>query len=148
MDKLNELGTPQKLIAGGGILLLVASFLPWYKVSLSFGDLGGLSFTANGWQAPGALFSILAVLAGIVLVGSILGPLFSDMKLPDLGSVSWIQARLGLGGGALALVIIKFLSESSSLSYGFYLGLIAAAAMAAGSYMLYQEDKDKDKDKG
>ncbi len=33
MDKLNELSTGEKLIAGGGVVLLIASFLPWYKVS-------------------------------------------------------------------------------------------------------------------
>jgi hypothetical protein len=140
VDKINEMSTGEKLIAGGGLVLLIASFLPWYKVSVGIGDFSA-SFSANGWEAPGALWSILAVICGVVLAGAVLGPKFANMQLPALGSVTWGQAFLGLGAAALALVIIKFLSESSSLSYGFYLGFIAAVALAAGGYLLYTEEK-------
>jgi len=140
MDKINELSTGEKLIAGGGILLLIASFLPWYKVSVSFGDFSA-SASANGWEAPGALFSILAVIIGIVLAGAVLGPKFGNMQLPALGSITWGQAFVGGGGAALLLLVIKFLNESSSISYGFFVGFIAAAALAAGGYLLYSEEK-------
>lgn len=140
MDKINEMSTGEKLIAGGGIVLLIASFLPWYKVSGSvFG--ASLSYTRSGWESPGALFSILAVLIGLVMAGAVLGPKFGNMQLPDLGSATWPQAYMGSGVAALALVIIKFLNESSSLSYGFFLGFLAALALAAGGYMLYTEEK-------
>ncbi len=63
------------------------------------------------------------------------------MQLPDLGSITWGQAYVGGGAAALVLVIIKFLNESSHLSFGFYLGFLAAAALAAGGYLLYTEEK-------
>jgi len=141
MDKINELSMGEKLISGGGILLLIASFLPWYKVSFDLGPIGSTSFTANGWEAPGAIFSILAVIIGVVLAGAVLGPKLGNMQLPALGSITWGQAFVGGGAAALALIIIKFLNESSSLSFGFFLGIIAAAALAAGGYLLYTEEK-------
>ena len=140
MDKLNELSTGEKLISGGGILLLIASFLPWYKVSVSFGEFSA-SASANGWQDPGAIFSILAVILGVLMVGAVLGPKFGNMQLPALGSITWGQAFLGAGAAILVLVVIKFLNESSSISYGFFLGFIAAVALAAGGYLMYIEEK-------
>ncbi len=141
MEKINEMSTGEKLIAGGGIVLLIASFLPWYKVTASFGGFSA-SASANGWDAPGSLFSILAVLIGIVMAAAVLAPKFSTIQLPDLGgSVTWGQAYAGAGIAALVLVIIKFLNESSHLSYGFFLGFLAVLALAAGGYMLYTEEK-------
>ena len=140
MDRINQLTTGEKLIAGGGIAMLIASFLPWYKVSVSFGEFSA-SASANGWEDPGAIFSILAVLIGVVMLAAVLAPKFGNMQLPDLGSVTWGQAHFGLGVAALALVVIKFLNESSSISYGFFIGFIAAIALAAGGYLLYTEEK-------
>ena len=140
MDKLNTLSLGEKLAAGGGILMFIASFLPWYKVTVEFLDFKD-SFTANGWDAPGAIWSILAVFIGIALVVAILGPKFANLQLPNLGSITWGQAFLGLGGASVVFVVLKLLNESSSISYGFFLGIIAALAMAAGGYLLYTEEK-------
>jgi hypothetical protein len=130
----------EKLAAGGGVLMFIASFLPWYKVTVEFLEFSE-SFTANGWDAPGAIWSILAVFIGLALVVAILGPKLANMQLPALGSITWGQAFAGLGGLSLLFIILKFLNESSSISYGFFLGIIAALAMAAGGYLLYTEEK-------
>lgn len=141
MDKINEMSTGEKLIAGGGIVLLIASFLPWYKVSVS--ALGfSASASASGWESPGALFSILAVIIGVVMAAAVLAPKFSTVQLPDLGgSLTWGQAYFAGGIATLVLVIIKFLDHSSNLSYGFFLGFLAAIALAAGGYMLYTQER-------
>ena len=138
MDKINALSNGEKLIAGGGIVILVASFLPWYSI-----DVLGVSFTRNGWESPGALWSLLAVIIGVVMAAAVVVPKFSDMKLPDLGSITWPQAHLGLGAAALVLVIIKFLNESSELGFGFYIGFLAALALAAGGYLYFTENGGK-----
>jgi hypothetical protein len=141
MDKLNQLSLGEKLVGGGGVLMLIASFLPWYKISFGIAGLAHVSVSRNGWQSPGGLWSLLAVLISIALAGSIAAVKFGNMKMPDLGSVTWGQAYLG-GGAAVALcVIIKLINESSYISFGFYLGIIAAAAVAAGGYLLYTEEK-------
>src|SRR5688572_32689019 len=130
----------EKLAAGGGVLMFIASFLPWYKVTVEFLEFSE-SFTANGWDAPGAIWSILAVFIGLALVVAILGPKLANMQLPALGGITWGQAFAGLGGLSLLFIILKLLNESSSISYGFFLGIIAALAMAAGGYLLYTEEK-------
>jgi hypothetical protein len=139
VDKLNTLSNGEKLIAGGGVVMLIASFLPWYKID--FGSI--VSVSRNGWQSPGAIWSLLAVLIGIVMAGAILGPKFANIQLPDLGSITWPQAHLGLGVAALIFVILKFINESSYLSFGFYLGFLAALALAAGGYLYFTESGGK-----
>lgn len=116
--------------------MLIASFLPWYRVSFF-----GTSASINGWEAPGAFFSILAVLVAVVLAGAILAPKFGNVVLPNLGSITWGQAFLGGGIAVVALVVLKFINESSFMSFGFYLGFLAAAAVAAGGYLLYTEEQ-------
>jgi hypothetical protein len=137
LEKINTLSNGEKLAAGGGVLMVIASFLPWYKI-----DFAGLvSVSRSGWQSPGAIWSVLAVFAAIALLIAILGPKFANLTLPNLGTITWGQAFLGLGAAAVLFLVIKFINESSYLSFGFYLGFIAALAMAAGGYLLYTEEK-------
>jgi hypothetical protein len=143
VDKLNTLSNGEKLIAGGGILMLIASFLPWYKIDLDFGEFGSASASASGWESPGALWSILALICGIAMAAAVLLPKFANVVLPDLGSVTWPQAFLGLGVAALVFVLLKLLNESSYMSYGFFLGIIAAIALAAGGYLYFTENGGK-----
>ena len=138
MDKINQLSTGEKLVAGGGILLLIDAFLfPWYSV-----DLGVVDFSRNGLQSPEAIWSILAVLIGIGLAVAVLGPKFANMQMPVLPS-NLTLGQLYLGGGALsfALLVLKYLLESNYVAIGFYLGFILTAAIGIGGYLLYTEEK-------
>jgi hypothetical protein len=141
MDMVSQLSMGQKLIAGGGILMLIASFLPWYKVSFSVAQIGfSTSVSRSGWQSPGGIWSILAVLLAVAMAGVVIARL-ANVALPDLGSVTWGQAMLGGGVAVAVLVVIKLLNHSSNLSFGFFLGIIAAVALAAGGYLLYSEER-------
>ena len=138
MDKINMLSTGEKLIAGAAILLLLDSFIfPWYSV-----DLGIVDFTANAWEAPGAIWSILAVLIGIGLAVAVLGPKFANMQMPALPS-NLTMGQLFLGGGILAFIflVLKFINESDYVGFGFWIGFVLTAAMAAGGYLMYAEEK-------
>jgi hypothetical protein len=139
MDKLNELSTGEKLIAGGGLLMLIASFLPWYDFDFGLEFVG--SITRNGWQSPGALWSILATLLAVILAAAVLAPKFGNVRLPDLRNITLGQAFLGGGAAVAVCILLKLASESGSMSYGFFLGIIAAVAIAAGGYLLYSEEK-------
>jgi hypothetical protein len=138
VDKVNMLSTGEKLIVGAAILLFLDSFIfPWYSVDFING-----SIDRNGWQSPGALWSILAVLIGLALAAAILGPKFANMQLPDLpNNVTMGLVFLGGGGLAFLFLILKFLNESDYVAIGFWLGFIFTAAMAAGGYLLYTEEK-------
>jgi hypothetical protein len=135
VDKINSLSNGEKLIAAGGVVLLIASFLPWYSVD--FGEFG--SIDRNGWESPGAIWSVLAVIIGVIMAAVVLAPKFGNVALPDLGSVTWAQALLGLGSAALLFIILKLINESSSMAFGFFLGILAAIALAAGGYLYFTE---------
>ena len=141
MDKLVEkfmaLGIGEKIIIVAGLVLFIDGFLPWYSIDL--GQFG--SFTANGWESPGALWSMLAVLIGLAMGAVVVLKGLTEVEIPDnVGGVSWPKILLGGGVAALVLVVIKFLNENSSLGFGFYLGIIAAAALAAGGFLMFREE--------
>src|SRR3970282_2693240 len=131
------LGIGEKIIVIAGLVLLIDGFLPWYSVDL--GPFG--SFTRNGWQSPGGLWSMLAILIGLAMAAVVVLKGLTEVEIPDnIGGQSWARILLGGGGAALVLVVIKFLNESSSLAFGFYLGFIAAAALAVRGVLLYREE--------
>lgn len=140
MDKLLErfkaLSTPEKIIVVAGIGLLIDGFLPWYKV-----DLGFASVSFNGWEAPGAAWSILAILIGTVMSGVIILKHFVGTVLPDnVNGITWPKLHLGGGVAALGFVLLKLLTESSFIAFGFYVGIIAAAALAVAGFLMYREE--------
>src|SRR3989304_2620183 len=65
MDKLIErfqaLSIGEKIIIIAGAVLLIDGFLPWYSVSAEFAGVK-VSASASGWESPGALWSMLAIL--------------------------------------------------------------------------------------
>ncbi len=140
-EQFQKMGLGEKIILIAGPLLFIDSFLKWYSVSFeAFGFSASVS--RSGWQSPGALWSILAVLIGLVMCGLVVAIRFGNVKLPELPQgVTWARLHLGLGGAAVLFVLVKFINESSSLSYGFYIGIILALALAAGGFLLFQEEQ-------
>jgi len=140
-EQFQKMGLGEKIILIAGPLLFIDSFLRWYN--FSFEGLGiSLSVSRSGWQSPGAIWSILAVLIGLVMFGLIAAVRFGNVKMPDLPQgVTWARLHLGLGAAAVLFVVIKFVNESSNLSYGFFIGIILVVALAAGGFLLYQEEQ-------
>jgi hypothetical protein len=141
MDKLNNLSTGEKLIAGGGVLMLIASFFDWWHF-----DEAGIEVGRSGWGDPGAIWSILAILLSIALVAVIVAIRFGNVNMPDLPeNVTW---GLIFGGGAALIVVLMLLkawriadAPGGGFGIGFWLGLIATVAIAAGGFLLYSEEK-------
>ena len=142
MDKINLLSMPEKAIAGGGILMLIASFLDWWSYSVEgFGSVG-----EGGWGSPGSIWGVLAILISIVLAAIVLGTRLANMQMPALPeSVTWGKVW---GGGAAAVVVLMLLKAwrimdvpVGGFGIGFFLGVIAAAAIAYGGYMMYTAEK-------
>ena len=140
IEKFMALSIGEKLIVIAGLVLLIDGFLPWYSVSVEFAGVE-VSDSANGWGAPGALWSMLAVLIGIAMAGVVGVKISTEGVIPEnVGGFTWPKIFLGGGVAALLLVVIKFLNESSSLGFGFYLGFLAAAALAVGGFLMYREE--------
>jgi len=136
---LNKLTTSDKVIAGSGIVLFIAYFLPWFKVD--FGQFGG-SVSASGGDV-GFLWSTFPMLIGLLLAGSVIATKLFDVKLPDM-PVPLGQIYLGLGGLAAVLVVLKLLigedpSELVKRSFGLFIAAIAAIGLAAGGFLKFQE---------
>ncbi len=137
LERFNALRIQEKSILVAGLVLLVDGFLPWYSL-----DLGLVSFTANGWQDPGAIWSILAILIGAAMAGVIIAKAFTDVKLPDeVGGMSWPKIHLGAGAAVLGLLLVKLLLESNYIGFGFYVGMLAALALAGSGFWLYREEQ-------
>ena len=141
MDKINLLSMPEKAIAGGGVLMLIASVLDWFRISE-----GPFSFGESGWGKPGEIWSILAILLAIVLAGIIVATRLGNMQMPALPEgVTWGKVW---GGGAAAIVVLMILKAwrimdvpVGGFGIGFFLAVIATAAIAYGGYMMYSEEK-------
>ncbi len=139
---LNKLTTSDKIIAGSGLVLFIAYFLPWFKVD--FGPLGG-SVSASGGDV-GFFWATLPMLLGLIAAGVVIANKLFDVKLPDL-PIPWGQAFLGAGGLAALLVVLKLLigEDPSSIvkrSFGLFLAALAALGLAAGGFLKFKEDAD------
>ena len=137
---LKKLSLGDQIIGGSGIVLLIASFLPWFKVDLGpFGDA-----SANGWDV-GFFWCILPVLIGIAMVAVVAIRAFSPQtKLPDL-PLPWDQALFIAGCVAAAIVVLKLLIGDSPLDRGFglFLAALASIGLAAGGYVKWKMDPAK-----
>ncbi|MFZ6004002.1 MAG: hypothetical protein ACOYXM_08725 [Actinomycetota bacterium] len=140
---LNKLTTSDKIIAGSGIVLFIAYFLPWFEA-----DAGIVSVTASGGDV-GFFWATLPMLIGLVLAAAVIANKLFDVKLPDL-PVPWGQAFLGAGALAALLVVLKLIIGEDadgaeafgidiSRSFGIFLAALAAIGLAVGGYLKMQE---------
>ena len=144
MDKINALSMPEKAIAGGGVLMLIAAlFFDWYH--LSFEGFGG---GTGGFDQPGSIWGILAILISIAMAGVVVATKLANVTMPALPEgVTW---GMVWGGGAAAVVLFMILKAwrisavpIGGFGIGFFIGVVATVAIAYGGYMLYTEEKSK-----
>jgi len=137
IEKFNALSIGEKIILPAGVVLFIVGFLPWYSVDL--GPLG--TYSRNGWESPGAIWSILAILVGLAMAGVVVVKNLGTVAVPDnVGGVTWPKIHLGAGVAALLFVLIKLANESSHVGFAFYIGIIATAALAAGGFLMFREE--------
>ena len=140
MDKLT---TSDKLILGGGIVFLIAMFMPWWGIDTDFGDAAnnGWDYFLGGWL-PLILIAILAVHVAITRFSP-------DTNIPDL-PIPWSQGYLIAGIAAAVIVILRLIVPADECAAGFcidldrmfgiFIAVIAAICVAVGSYLKSKED--------
>lgn len=142
MEKIKTMSLGEKLVAGGGVLMVIALlFLDWWHVSVEGFGGGGSSGTGD----PGSIWGILILLIAIVLAGAVIGAKIANMKMPALPTgMTWGKV---FGYGAAALVVLMLLKAwrindvpVGGFGIGFWVGVVAAAAIAYGGYLLYREE--------
>jgi hypothetical protein len=139
---ISKLTTGERIIAGSGLLFLIAMFLPWWGLDLDeFGTPSN-----NGWDY--FLTGWLPLLIIIVMVAQIALDKFSTTELPTL-PLSWSQVHL-IGGAVVAVlvllrVIIGADEGAAGLEFdldrmwGLWVALVAAIGVAVGGYLKSQE---------
>jgi len=142
VEKFKGLGLGGQIIVVAAIVLFIDSFLDWYSVSVGIGDFK-VSASASGWDAPGAIWSILAVLIGLAMGGvTVARALMAPGTIPDnISGFTWPKIMLGAGGVAALFILIKLINESSHLAFGFYIGIICVAALCAGAFLQFQAEQ-------
>jgi hypothetical protein len=124
------------VVAGGAAVAFIASFLPWYGVSV-----GPFSASVSGWSAG---FTAWAGAMLLTIAGALLVVRRSGGTLPSL-QVSPSVLVAGIAALGLLLVIIRWatlpryrlseLSYNAGARYGLYLALIAGIAEVAAAVM-------------
>ena len=139
---LTKLSTSEKVIGASGIVLLLASFLPWFSVDLGqFGEASG-----NGWDM-GFLFGPLPVLLGLVMVAHVaISNFMPDLELPEL---PWPMVHMVAGILAAVLVVLKLLIGEDDgtpvvdidvdRAFGLFLATLAAIGLGVGGFLYRKE---------
>jgi hypothetical protein len=145
---MSKLSTGSWILLGGGVLLLLDSFIfSWQKMCIDFGGLGdlvgggGVCAKASMWGGDAGFVGVIVGLLVIALiVWEVIGLVGMDLSLPM--AASKISAYLGFA--TLAFVIIKFLLVmTNEVAFGAFLGLVFALAIGYGAWMRFQEPETK-----
>lgn len=124
---LSALSSTRKLLLGGGILLFINSFLPWYHASFM-----GTSVSANGWHQLGTLAWIVLLVVLIWEAARIAGMTPVEGRQADLASASGVLISVLFG----VIFLIQRLSDGS-LGIGFWIGLVLLAVVAYAAFQLF-----------
>jgi hypothetical protein len=123
--ELRRLSWGDRLAAIGGIVMLVALFLPWYSVD-------GKDLTA--WEAMAFDDVILAVTAVLAIAAAFV------VSLRALSSISVAITSMAIMPAAVCLVVTVYRlvspapSGDASLEVGAWLALAASVAIAVGAW--------------
>ncbi|MDP1819039.1 MAG: hypothetical protein Q8K58_03995 [Acidimicrobiales bacterium] len=138
---LSKLSTSDKVIAGSGLVLFIASFLPWFEVSVA-----GFSESGNGWDV-GFVWAGIPALLGLAAAAVVLLTKAGTANVPDL-PITWGQAFLAAGALSAILVVLKLIMGEDGAfgidvdrAWGLFLATLAALAFAAGGFMKYREEQ-------
>ena len=129
-DDIKALPRNDQAVLGLGVLAFIASFFPFYGVSVNLGGFKA-SESINTWHSY-AVLGILLVLAATLLAAA---QVFAGSSLPSMPmSANFLVAALA-AVGTLLIVIRGFTYDSAStpggsvgLKWGFYVMLVVCVA--------------------
>ena len=127
----SKLSMGAKVALIGGAVLVINLFLPWYSVSA-----GPFSVSLNAFDAEFLAWggSFLAIAGAVVLLLKAMGT-----KDVNAGQFKTEQLALLLGGVGFILIVLRFLTESSAVSFGLFIGIAASAAVTYGAFMAMKD---------
>ncbi len=118
----SKLSKGAKLALVGGAVLVINLFLPWYGI---FG------FNLNAFDAQFLAWggSFVAIAGSVVLLLKAFGT-----KDVEAGKFKTEQLATILGAAGTVLILLRWLTETSSVKFGLFLGLAAAAVVTFGAF--------------
>ncbi len=123
MDVLKKLSRETQVVLGGGVVLLILSFLDWQQVSLGgFGTYGVTEWHGIGILA-GLLVVVLVVWEGLRLFA---------VKV-SLGSLSEGLISVALALLVALFTVITFLTHGTARHWPAWIGLIVALVVGAAA---------------
>jgi hypothetical protein len=142
---MSKMSTAEKLLAGGSILLLIVSFLPWQKSCSNLGELGELigqgdiCVSFNAWQGSGGIFGVLMALLAIALIVVGVLSMTGNMANMNMGTMSADKLTGFLGLGVAGFGLLKFIfALTESPAWGAFVGLVLLAAIGYGAWQKVQ----------
>jgi hypothetical protein len=140
----SKLSPANLVILIAGAVILIASFLAFYKLDVPSG-LGIGDQTYNAWSgSPSALLgnATLPAIFGVIMALQVALTAFANVNLPDrvLG-FTWNQIHLALGFQATIMMLAFLVRDNGLLDFGigFFLMLLAAVALLVGAVMRTRE---------
>lgn len=125
-------------ILGGGVVVLIGSFLNFYEIS-AFGQSEGRSAWSGDLFFP---VTIIPVLCGIAMALHVGLTTFASTELPErvLG-MGWNQIHLALGAQATLMMLAFLIQDKGGLdiAIGFWLMLLGSIALVVGAVMRQRE---------
>jgi len=91
------------LAGAGGLVLLLAMFLPWFDGRLSGRGAQPVPVTATGWESYGGFFDVLIVALAAVPIAIAVGRAAGSLPVLPLE-----QGVMVLGAGVLLVVMVGF----------------------------------------
>jgi len=135
--EIGKLSPAERIIGLFGVLLLIDSFIPWFRQCFTL--LGSsVCGSHNAWNNA---LSLLATLIALAMVALILATRFGSVKLPPVGSISWGQLYLIAGVVVLVMVVLQVLVGDNGVHrfIGAYLGILFALGLAYGALQRSRE---------
>jgi hypothetical protein len=138
--------TGDKVLIGGGLVLFLAVFLPWFTLSSSGGGrhasaaLVGLDLSfGSAW---------LPALVGLAVAAAVASTTLGPRRLPKVPG-DWPRVFLGAGLVAFVLVVHKLaIGERANgfgytvhRSFGIYVAALAALAVVTGGLLQVEEQR-------
>ncbi|MGH9037016.1 MAG: hypothetical protein ACRD0O_14740 [Acidimicrobiia bacterium] len=136
---LKKLSLGERIIGAAGLFLMLdLLFLPWHRVSFSIPGIARITESRSALQAPNGFLGLLAFLVVVALVARLVISQFTKIELPEI-PVSWGRADLLGAAGVAALLLLKLVMETNSLSVGAWLAILGAGALVYGGFLRDRE---------
>jgi hypothetical protein len=142
---MSKMSTAEKLLAGGSILLLIDSFLPWQRFCVDLGgledlvgDVGGCA-SVSMWSGSGSFAGVIAGILTIALIVVGVMSMTGSMANMNMGGMSADKITGFLGLGVAGFGLLKFIfALTEHPGWAAFVGLVLLVAIGWGAWQKVQ----------